>query len=315
MRIAIDLMGNRNPPHLIAREIVEFSKELSDDVRFILIGKTEEKNFPKNFSYIEAKSIVSHDDSPLFAIKRKKDSSIAIAMTLLRDKKADAFISAGSTPALLSFGKLYLKTLEKISRPSLLALLPSKKNLLAVLDVGANISTNHRFLIEWAILGACFQNYRNIKKPKVALLNIGSEAKKGSLEIKRAYEILSSLSKEKPFNFIGNVEGNEVFKGKCDVVVTNGFTGNVFLKTSEGMANLTLDMLSASKEIKNFQDIQKYLHYEKYPGAILVGLDSIIIKCHGYSSLTSFKNSVKGAISLVREEFISSMKNYIKNYL
>jgi glycerol-3-phosphate acyltransferase PlsX len=316
MKIAIDLAGSDTKEELITKTLIKSYK--NSTIFFILIGtKHFKKPLPKNFSFIKAKNIISHDDTIIKALRRKKSSSISIGINLIKTKKADAFISAGNTKALLSLGKIYLNTLtNKISRPFLLALLPSKNKTLAVLDVGANALCKTQFLTESALLGIAFKNWQGIKKPKLGLLNIGSEEKKGTSKIQQAYLKLKKLSskKDSKFEFLGNIEGKEVFKGEIDILVTDGFTGNVFLKTSEGIANFIIDTLSQNKLLKqNLSNLKKYLHYEKYPGALLCGVNGIIIKCHGYSSVESFLSAIEGAINFFEKNLLSSMKNFLKN--
>jgi glycerol-3-phosphate acyltransferase PlsX len=317
MKIAIDLTGSDVEEDIITKTLLKSYK--NSTISFVLIGsQNSPKPLPKNFSFIKAKNIISQEDTIISAIRRKKDSSISLGINLLKKKEVDAFISAGNTKALLSLGKIYLNTLTKnISRPSLLALFPSKNKTLAVLDVGANASCKTKFLMESAILGIAFQNWQGIKKPKLGLLNIGSEEKKGTSEIQKTYFQLKELSKKykTKFEFLGNIEGKEVFKGDIDILVTDGFTGNVFLKTSEGIANFIIDTLSQNKLFKpNLSNLKKYLHYEKYPGALLCGVNGIIIKCHGYSSVESFLSAIEGAIHFFEKNLISSMKSSLKAF-
>lgn len=312
MKIAIDIMGSDTAPQLLLKACID--EDFGVD--FVFIGTKEFEKYPlrKKDSFLTAKNFITMEENPLLAIRRKKDSSIGIGMQLLKDKKVDAFISAGSTGALMSLGKMRLSMLKNISRPALLAILPSKKKGLAVLDVGANLSSKPKYLLQYALLGTAFQKTHGIKKPKVGLLNIGSEAKKGTAELQKAYIEMTSLAKKSNlFEFSGNIEGKEVFDGNIDVLVTDGFTGNVFLKTSEGVVNFILDRLhDCGQKCENtenyFSDIKQYLHYEQYPGALLLGLNGIVIKCHSYCSMSSFVKAVKLAISFVKQDLISSIK-------
>ncbi len=315
-KIAIDLMGSDNAPHsLLQACLIEDFK----NIKFVFIGTKELEHFsiPKKDSFVTAKNFITMEENPLLAIRRKKDSSIGIGMRLLKEKKVDAFVSAGSSGALMSLGKMKLPMLKNISRPALLALLPSKKKTLAVLDVGANLSSKPKYLMGYALLGAAFQKTQGIKKPLVGLLNIGSEAKKGTAEVQKAYIEISLLAKKRnSFEFAGNIEGKEVFDGNIDVLVTDGFTGNVFLKTSEGIVNFILDRLqecgNKCESTENyFSDIKNYLHYQKYPGALLCGLDAIVIKCHSYCSIPSFITAIKGAEHFIKQDLISSIKKYL----
>jgi glycerol-3-phosphate acyltransferase PlsX len=241
------------------------------------------------------------DEHPLHSLRRKKNASIPVGMRLLKEGKIDAFVSSGNTGALVSSAKMILSMLPGIHRPALLALMPTKKNPVAVLDVGANIQVKAQHLVQFAHVGAAYQKARGIDHPTVGILNIGSEALKGTSELRLAYQKLLNL-KNAPFRFAGNIEGKSVFDGDVDVLVTDGFTGNIFLKTAEGIASLILDRLHAhipASELKklNISDLQRHLHYAEYPGALLAGVRGIVIKCHGYTTPQGFANGVLGAIN------------------
>lgn len=257
------------------------------------------------------------EENPLLAIRRKKDSSIGIGMQLIKEKKVDAFISAGNTGALMSLGKLKLSMLNNISRPALLTFLPSKRKPLAVLDVGANLSTKPKYLVQYALIGSAFQKTQGVKKPLVGLLNIGSEARKGTTEVQKAYSDLCIMAKKTgAFEFAGNIEGKEVFEGKIDVLVTDGFTGNVLLKTTEGVVNFILDRLGdcgqkCENTFQYFSDLNTLLHYQQYPGALLCGLDGIVIKCHSYCTPQALLQAVIGASRFVKQDLLLNMKKYL----
>ncbi len=187
------------------------------------------------------------DDDPLIAVRRKKDSSLCQGLQYLKEKKIDAFVSAGNTGALLFAAKTTLKTLKGIDRPALLALLPTKKKEVAVLDVGANLSLKPDHIVQFAQMGIAYQKSRGIENPIVGLLNIGIEAKKGTPQLQEAYLKLDAMNRDQPF-FAGNIEGKDVFHGNIDVLVTDGFTGNVFLKTAEGIAAFILEQLEQAPE-------------------------------------------------------------------
>lgn len=331
-KIAIDLMGSETSYEPLIQAVLELKKENLISSSFILIGTNEVKKcFEKYFSnekykdieFLESKTSISMEEDPLLAVRRKKDSTMAEGMRLLKEKKADAFISAGNTGALMTSAKMYLPLLPTISRTSLLALFPTKKHLIAVLDVGANVSNESQYLIQSAIMGISFKQAIEGKKPKVALLNIGSEEIKGTNEIKKAFYEIKNIENEKPnlFKFVGNIEGKDIFDGNIDVLVTDGFTGNVFLKTSEGIASYILDHLHENISEKEFshlhpilKDLQKHLHYSEYPGALLCGTDGIVIKCHGYSNPHAIMNAIKGAEEFCKKNLIDSMKQFLEKY-
>jgi glycerol-3-phosphate acyltransferase PlsX len=254
------------------------------------------------------------DESPLIALRSKRDSTLARGLRLLKEKSIDAFVTAGNTGAFISAAKINLGVFPKLLRPALLALMPTKKKPLAVLDVGANVDVKVAHLIQFAHLGATYQIARGIAKPSVGILNIGSEPLKGTSELRLAYQHLKNLPNP-PFRFAGNIEGKSVFDGDVDVLITDGFTGNIFLKTAEGIANLILDRLQAripasiSQEIEpQLSDLKRHLHYAEYPGALLIGVKGICIKCHGYTTPEGFINGVKGAVEFASANFLQTLE-------
>jgi glycerol-3-phosphate acyltransferase PlsX len=255
------------------------------------------------------------EDNPLYAVRRKKDSSLYLGVQMLKEGYLDAFISSGNTGALMAASKLLLSTLPGVDRPALLSLLPTRKTEIAVLDVGANTSYKAKHLLQFALLGAAFQKSRGIAHPKVGLLNVGAEAKKGTPELRTVYESLKKMPSP-PFLFIGNIEAREVFQGGIDVLVTDGFTGNVFLKTAEGIAVVILDELEESMREQEFSPLnptltklRHHLHFAKYPGALLAGVDGIVIKCHSNASFDSVLSSITSAVRLTQHHFLDSIKN------
>lgn len=324
VRLGLDLMGSDNKPEDILRAVINLKKNQCQDVDFIFFAtkdlqplfKLLENEFNLNLDCIFVEHAISMDENPLLAIRRKKDSSIFQGIRYLNDNKIDAFVSSGNTGALTAGASMFLNKFKNISRPALLALIPTKKSLTAVLDVGASINFSSKNLLEFAQLGIAFQKARNIKKPVIGLLNIGTERKKGTFQHQKAYLDLSKIDHE--INFIGNIEGKEVFEGKVDVLVTDGFTGNIFLKTSEGLASFVLDKIyqNISKEQHGeifdvLKELKKRLYYGEYPGALLIGVEKIIIKCHGYSSISGIINAIKGAIDFVKNDIISSIRQYL----
>lgn len=325
--IGIDLMGSETAPKELFLGCLELMKRTHKGVHFLFIGTFELFASDallftpgENFSFFPVNCFIAMEEDPLVAIRKKKDSSIYQGVTLLKEKKIDAFVCPGHTGALVGVSKLLLPPLPKISRPALLALMPSQKEPLAVLDVGANIQYTADQLVQWAYLGAIFQFVRTEKKPLVGLLNIGQEAKKGSPEHRKAYDKLRKLQElgNPLFDFAGNVEGKEVFEGKIDVLLTDGFTGNIFLKTAEGIATLAIDKLEkklsslASSEFsQNLKDVKEYLHYSYYPGALLLGRKGVIVKCHSYSTKDAFAKAVEGTISFVEKDLLGIFESLL----
>ncbi len=201
----------------------------------------------------------------------------------------------------MATARLHLKTLSKITRPALLTLLPSKNKETVLLDVGANSECKSSHLVEFAAMGVAYQKARGVKNPKVGLLNIGKEAIKGPPELQKAYK---ALAKAYPF-FHGNIEGRNAFEGLVDVLVTDGFTGNIFLKTSEGIARVLLDTLSEYSELKQ---LRRRLDYSEYPGALLAGVNGLVIKCHGTANSASLPHSLTSAITLLERNFVENLE-------
>jgi len=324
--LGLDLMENVNKPENILRAVIDFKKNQSQKIDFIFFAtkdlidvfKKLEKDLNCILDTVFVEHAISMDEDPLLAIRRKKDSSIFQGISYLKENKIDAFISAGNTGALTAGASMFLNKFKNISRPALLVLIPTKKNLTAVLDVGASITFSSANLVEFALLGIAFQKARNINKPNIGLLNIGTERIKGTYHHQKAYLELSEINEN--INFVGNIEGKEVFDGKVDVLITDGFTGNIFLKTSEGLASFVLDKIYQNiikKEQKNvildvLKEIKKRLYYGEYPGALLIGVEKIIIKCHGYSSINGIINAIKGAIDFVKNDIISLISSYLE---
>ena len=307
-------MGNDNSPETLLSALNE--SELGDSIELVVFGLPEYKALSR-FPYVEATEFISMEDHPLNALRRKKGASLSVGLRKLKSKKIDAFISAGNTGSLVTGAKITLGTLPGILRPALLARMPTKKEPVIVLDVGANVQVKASHLVQFALLGTAFAKSQGIQKPIVGLLNIGSEAGKGTSELRLAYQELQMFPKA-PFQFAGNVEGTSVFNGDVNVLITDGFTGNVFLKTGEGIASLILDRfgtLLPAGEYKRLapqiRDLSSHLHYAEYPGAILAGVQGYVIKCHGYSTPKAFINAVRGAAQLVKSDLLKEIKKQI----
>ena len=312
IRIGIDLMGSENSPEALLEEIK--SIPLSQTVELVLVGSSEFQALAHPFRYYVASEVIEMQDPPLTAVRKKKDSSLCVGLRLLQTKQIDAFISAGNTGALVSASKMILGNLPGILRPALLSLLPTKKKPIAVLDLGAGIQTKAAHLLQFAAMGVAYQKIRGIQHPIVGLLNIGSEETKGTADLRSAYQKLQQ-SKSPDFQFAGNIEGTAAFEGNVDVLVTDGFTGNIFLKTAEGIASLILDRLYThlpKKDLESIQphllDLHRQLHYAEYPGALLAGVNGVVIKCHGYSTPQGFTNAIQGAIFIVEKHFLQSLQ-------
>ena len=320
-RIGVDLLGCHTPAKTLLAAIVSHAWE-GDHPPFITFYATQEifrqVQVPEGFQCYVVSEEVTMEEDPLFAVRRKKDSSLAVGIEHLKQYVLDAFITGGNSGALLAKAKISLPSLPGIERPAFLTLIPSKLEPIAVLDVGANVSVKAENLLQFAQMGIAYQKTRGISHPTVGLLNVGEEKKKGTPEVQKAYAILQKLNKDAPIDrpvFLGNVEGRNVFRGNIDVLVTDGFTGNVFLKTSQGIAGFVLEQmhnlgtLEATAGIGSILSALRHrLHYAEYPGAILCGIEGIVMKCHGESPPESFVNSILTASRLVKNSFIQNIK-------
>lgn len=326
--IGIDLMGGEHQPEILFDTISNLKDELDSPVRLLvfcdhtMVQKIEayKSEHPKLGDLIELMSIeisevIHMDDDPLVAIRQKKEASICVGMRMLQRKKLDAFLSTGNTGALLASAKLYLPSLPNIKRPALLVLFPTKKGPVALLDVGANVTCKTEHLVQFAIMGIAYQKSQGVKNPTVGILNIGSEEKKGRIELQETYQILQKLYEDASTPiFKGNLEGRDVFSGMVDVLITDGFTGNIFLKTSEGMSRFVLDKLHENHTDLSYPkdklaELERDLNYSEYPGALFCGVDGIVVKCHGYSDSAALLNGIKGTLHMIQGNFIAEMKN------
>ena len=335
MRIGIDLMGSDTSPQVLFEAVLQAVQEF-DASKIFLVFATKEvvdallslyPQFSRPKSRIEFKvvtEVITMSDAPIRAIRTKKNSSLVIGIRLMRKRKIDALVSAGNTGALIASATISLSRLPGISRPALLALLPTKKGTVAVVDVGGNVSCKAQHLIQFAHLGAAYQRCMlGIDSPSVGLLNIGAESRKGTAEVQQAYQILKDLNIQTlaegltlRMHFVGNVEGRDVFQGQVDVLVTNGFTGNVLLKSTEGVASFIFDYILSDFQTNpavqtSLKKTQQYFNYAEYPGAILCGVDGVVVKCHGDSSAQAMFSGIKGAIHLVEKNLIKKIKEHL----
>ena len=329
IKIAVDAMGGENSPNKIIEGISIHSKK-NNSIKYKIFGNENlilpliNKNNISNERYdiIHTESIVEDSDSALGAAK-KKDSSLWLAIESLKNNSSDAIVSAGNTGALFVIAKLNLKMIENIDKPALSGLWPNKNGLNVVLDLGANIECSEKNLIDFSLMGsalhkALFEN----ESAKVALLNVGSEETKGNNIIKNTFQTLST-KKNSLYEFHGYIEGNEIMEGKVNVIVTDGFTGNVALKTAEGTANfittelknaLSSSIIGKISSLINFKNIKKFkdkLDPRLYNGAILLGLNKPVIKSHGSTDSLGFASSLSVCEQIIRGRLIDKIKENI----
>ncbi len=330
MRIGIDLMGSDCSPAVLFKAIEQAAEEFPQVnlVTFVTQAALDEilsqssTRHPLRRAHLEfqiVSDVIEMQDEPLLAIRQKKNSSLALGVKLLKKRYLDGFVSAGNTGALIAGATLSLPLLPGIKRPALLATLPTEKGDVAIIDVGGNVCCKAYHLVQFAQLAVAYQRCcQKIEQPRVGLLNIGVESKKGTSEVRQAYQLLQEQSQRGEMQFVGNIEGREVFQGVVDVLVTDGFTGNVLLKTSEGVSSFILQQIHQT--LKEFvpeksRDILRYLHYqfdsEEYNGAIICGVDCVVVKCHGHSTAKGLFQGIQGAIQLVQNGFIQQIKHQL----
>ena len=329
IKIAVDAMGGDNSPNKVINGILENYKENKNIVYNIFGDKEKIKILlPKNyddqvFNIFNTTNKILDTDSPLSAAKKGKDTSMWLTIQSVKNNESDVAISAGNTGALFVISKLNLKMIENIDKPALSALWPNKNNFNVVLDLGANIECSDKNLVDFSIMGSSlFKSLYPNDEPVVALLNVGSEELKGNDIIKKAYQDLYN-KKNKNFIFNGYVEGNNIMDGKVNVIVTDGFTGNIALKTAEGTANFIVNEFKQSMtsniigkfssliNIKNLNKVKKKLDPRLYNGAILIGLNSPVVKSHGSTDYIGFSNSLNVCEKIVKGNLIDKIKKNI----
>ena len=329
IKIAVDAMGGDNSPKKIIDGIILHHSKNKNTFYKIFGDKEKIINYLSNkidticFEIVHTKNKVSSEDSPLEAAKRGKDTSMWLAVESVKNKDSNIVISAGNTGALLVISKLNLKMIDNIDKPALSALWPNKKGMSVVLDLGANIECSSKNLFDFSVMGAAlYKSLYPSETPNVALLNIGSEELKGNETIKETFKIMNE-KKSDDFNFSGYVEGNELMNGDVNVIISDGFTGNVALKTAEGTANFITEELkkalqgtlmgkiSSLLNISNLKKFKKRLDPRLYNGAIFIGLDSPVVKSHGGTDYIGFANSLDVCCRIVSGNLIEKIKKNI----
>lgn len=313
MKIAIDAMGGDNAPELIVKGSIlardEYNVGISlygreNEIKRIVESSTSDFS---NIDIINAEEIITNDDKPVMALRRKKDSSLVKAFNAVKDKQADAIVSAGSTGALLGGATLIVGRINGIERPAIGALIPNMYGGFALLiDSGANVDSKPEFLYDFAIMGDIYlRQVLNIASPRIALANIGAEKAKGDKLTLDTYGLLEGTTL--PLNFIGNIEARDILQDKADIIVCDGFVGNMILKTLEGtvselMKGLKSALLSTTRSkigaalIKPaLKDFKNKLDYSEHGGAPILGVKEVVIKAHGSSDERAFKNAVRQA--------------------
>lgn len=317
MRIALDAMGSDRAPAVEVEGAVGALLARSDDVRVVLVGDTtkieaELARFPDaprdRLEIVHASEVIEMGEAPATAIRRKRDSSIVVGVNLLKAGQVDAFISAGSTGAVMAASLVILRTIAGVDRPPVGARIPTATGRCLALDVGANVDTKPHQLVQFAQLGSVYaQDILGIDNPRVGLLNIGAEPEKGNEVVVEAHQLLAKTD----LNFIGNVEGREIVSGHCDVLVADGFVGNVLLKFYESVAGLITSMLKREfAELGVEMDLDRVfrrLDYTGIGGAPLLGVNGVVIICHGGSPPLAITNAIDVAAQSVARRMVDHM--------
>lgn len=322
--VAIDCMGGDHGPHVTVPAALTFLRH-HDEINIVLVGLPDAieaelrvlKTGPGPRLRIHgASEVVAMDDPPALALRNKRDSSMRVAINLVKSGEAHACVSAGNTGALMAMSRFVLKTLPGIERPAIATILPSLKGHTYVLDLGANVDCTAEHLLQFGIMGATLvASVEQKDRPSVGLLNIGEEEIKGNEVVKRAAELL----RDSGLNFYGNVEGNDIYKGTTDVVVCDGFVGNVALKTSEGLAQMLatylrqeftrnfLTRLAGLVALPVINAFKRRVDHRRYNGASLLGLRGIVIKSHGAADSFAFECAIERAVDEVRGGMLRHM--------
>lgn len=325
MKIAIDAMGGDNAPQSTVEGAVAAAQEWKD-TEIILVGDQSRiepllKERPANLIVRHASEIIESEDEPVKAVRRKKDASMVVAGRMIREGEADAMISAGNTGALMTTGLLVVGRMQGIERPALAPMIPTLdgKGVLA-LDLGANMDSKPEHLQQYALMGSLYrEKVHGVSKPRVGLLNVGSEPGKGNELTKHAYPLLEQL----PIHFVGNVEARDVMNGVCDVLVCDGFAGNILLKSIEGTAGALFSLLkeqfgqslktkvAAAMMMPQLKSMKSIMDYKEHGGAPLLGLSGLVVKSHGSADGNAIKNSVRQARIAMQNRLVESISNEI----
>jgi len=338
MIILLDAMGGDNAPDAVIKGAVKAVGEIESDIMLIgdkdiinsrvkeLFGKEKIEDISPKFSIYHTTEVITMEDKPTDAIKHKKDSSMVVGFRLLKEGKGDVFISAGNSGALLTGATLLVGRIKGIDRPAMAPMLPAYKKRLMLIDAGANTNCKPLNLVQFAQMATIYlKNTFGIEKPAIGLLNIGTEPTKGNELIRESYEILTNESEHLGINFVGNVEGRDAFSGKIDAIVCDGFTGNVFLKTVEGMGKLVkrtlteslkknfISTLAAIPALPGIKRFAKTMDYKEYGGALFLGVKKPVVKAHGSSDEKLFHYTIKQAEEFAKNKAVDMMIEQFSN--
>ena len=324
VKLSIDAMSGDLGSSIVVKACLDFMKE-HQDVELYVTGKVEElQELSGNplIHIVDARDIVLMTDG-IMSVRRKRESSMVKAVTLAHEGTVDGVVSCGSTGGFYTSAMLFMKRLEGIEKSCLMVVFPTyNKKGVCILDVGANSDNTPEQLKEFAIMGSVYaQNIRGIQNPKVSLLNIGSEEKKGDETHQKAYQLLKN---EEKINFVGNIEGRDILLGETDVIVTDGFSGNIALKTCEGVASVLMKMVKESMmssfkgkigallSKSSLSALKQEFDYKSVGGALMMGFERPVVKAHGASDEVAFKNAMNLAYQMVKMDVVSLMKEGLK---
>ncbi len=326
MRIAVDAMGGDYAPQEIVLGALESARQVSFEI--VLVGDAAQiepllpRRRPPNLHLQHASQVITMDDSPVMAVRRKRDSSLVVAAQMVKRGEADALVSMGNTGAVGVVAKLLWGSLPYVDRPAIATVLPTYTGRCVLLDSGATVDCAPRHLLDFALMGQIYAaQVLEIPSPRVGLLNIGEEATKGNTLTKEAYQLLQTHLKDE---FVGNVEGKRFFEGVADVVVCDGFVGNVFLKTGEGVAETILKIVKEelTRNVLNriplallkpaFDRIKRRLDYREYGGAPLLGVDGVCIIGHGRSDRYAVRQAIAVAAQAVANRLVPTLRHALE---
>ena len=321
IRIAIDAMGGDYAPAEIVKGAVLASNELP--VKLFLVGdrsliEKELSRYKKkgDLSVVHASEVISNDESPVAAVKQKKDSSVNVAVALVKNKEADAVVSAGNTGALMAASLFGLGRIKGVERPAIATIFPTPTGPVLLLDMGANVDCKSKHLLQFGEMGSQYaEHVMHVANPRIGLLNIGEEKEKGNQLVIESWPLLQAAK----INFVGNVEAKEILEGKVDVIVCDGFVGNLILKFGESISSFIITLLkkelsknlitrfAAFLLLPSLQNIKKSVDYDESGGAPMLGIDGIVFKAHGRARAKAFKNAVRVAHEAVKVDLVSCL--------
>ncbi len=323
MRIALDAMGSDRAPAIEVEGAIQALRSLDVDFQLVFVGDREQiereiQSHPdaplERIEIVHAPKRIEMSEAPAHAVRRKRDSSIAIGLGLHERGEVDAFISAGSTGAVMAGSLMILGALPGVDRPPVGTILPTSRGHTLLIDAGANVDTRPSQLLQFAHLGSIYaRDLMGVEAPRVGLLNIGEEPEKGDEQAVQTYHLLSGSS----LNFVGNIEGRDIIDHRCDVLVCDGFVGNILLKFYESVAGFILQLLNQELSQADVQldlrRLYRILDYTEYGGAPLLGVNGVVIICHGGSPAKAVANAVRVAAQSVEHDIVTQIRSRLGN--